>query len=60
MPTQNAASCVVRLLHVTPGSVQLALTLLKELPVSAYPAQFVDVTWLRPLILLGGEVMPDR
>ena len=35
MPTQNAASEVVRELQVAPGSVQLALTLLKELPVSA-------------------------
>ena len=35
MPTQNAASCSERLLQVADGSVQLALTLLKELPVSA-------------------------
>jgi hypothetical protein len=35
MPTQNAASCSERLLQVADGSVQLALTLLNELPVSA-------------------------
>jgi hypothetical protein len=35
MPTQNGASDSVRELQVVPGSVQLALTELKELPVSA-------------------------
>ena len=35
MPTQNAASDSERELQLAPGSVQLALTLLKELPVSA-------------------------
>src|ERR1700733_7010448 len=56
MPTQNAASEVVRELQVVPGSVQLALTSLNELPVSAYPDQLVDVTSLRPL--KRGDVMP--
>src|ERR1700735_4116742 len=56
MPTQNAASEVVLELQVSPGSVQLALTLLKELPVSAYPDQLVDVTSLRPLN--PGDLMP--
>jgi hypothetical protein len=48
----------VRELQVAPGSVQLALTSLKELPVSAYPDQLVDVTSLRPL--KPGDVMPTR
>src|ERR1700722_4615960 len=56
MPTQNAASEVVRELQVAPGSFQLALTLLKELPVSAYPDQLVEVTSLRPL--KPGDVTP--
>src|ERR1700689_4448537 len=56
MPTQNAASEVVRELQVVPGSVQLALTSLKELPVSAYPDQLVDVTSLRAL--KPGDLMP--
>src|ERR1700722_16306294 len=58
MPTQNAASEVVRELQVAPGSLQLALTLLKELPVSAYPDQLVEVTSLRPL--KPGDVTPTR
>jgi hypothetical protein len=48
MPTQNAAREVCEV-QLTEGSVQLPVTVEKPLPVSAYPDQFVLLTWDNPL-----------
>jgi hypothetical protein len=53
-PTQKAAREVVEV-QLTPGSVQLPVTVLKPLPVSAYPDQFVLWTWVNPLIRSAGR-----
>src|SRR5215471_5740159 len=47
MPTQKTAS-VPREPQVTAGSLQLPVTVLNVLLVSAYPAQLVLCTWVRP------------
>src|SRR5882757_3554532 len=53
-PTQKAAREVVEV-QLTPGSVQLPVTVLKPLPVSAYPDQFVLCTWVNPLTRSAGR-----
>src|ERR1700729_359792 len=54
MPTQKAAREVVEV-QLTPGSVQLPVTVLKPLPVSAYPDQFVLCTCDNPLTRSDGR-----
>src|ERR1700735_1944133 len=54
MPTQKAAREVVEV-QLTPGSVQLPVTVLKPLPVSAYPDQFVLFTCDNPLTRSDGR-----
>ena len=41
--------------QLTPGSVQLPVTVLNPLPVSAYPDQFVLCTWDNPSTLSEGR-----